>query len=791
MPERSKTKQELAGELAELRRRLTELLAEEPDLMAAVERLLDSEEMYRTLVRTSPDAVTATDLEGRITYVSEKTLELHGFERAEEMIGKSSLDFIAPEDHARAVDGIRKTMEKGSTSLRRYTLFRKDGTSFIGELSASLIKDAEGNPKAFIGIVRDVSERSRMEEALRASEEKYRDLVENAKDAIYSLDRDGVITYMSPSVEFISGYKPSDLVGRPFHNFINEDDLPATHDNFRAALAGKEAPSEFRFTKPTGEVRWARSSGKPMYEGDRIVGVRGVLSDITDRKNAEQEAQFLGSIASQAKDAFIVTDLDFKITYMNNAAEELFGYALDDLRGETPGVLNAEADSDKMQEEIYKTVQSGGVWNGTVLNKRKDGGTFLCEMKVGPIRDERGRVKSYLGIQRDITEKRQLQEQLLQAQKMEAVGTLAGGIAHDFNNMLTAIIGYSDLLLAGCGRDFELRQDIREIGSVARRAAGLTRQLLSFSRRQIIKVSPIDLSVQVTRLENMLRRLLGESVELSIEAPPGLQAIKADAGQIEQVIMNLVLNAGDAMPDGGRITVKVEAVTLDEESCKGIQDAKPGKWIRLSVADTGPGIEEDVLRHIFEPFFTTKAVGKGTGLGLSVVYGIVQQHEGWIDVRTERGEGTVFRVCFPAVVDLPEERVDEDAIEADLRGKGERILVVEDEEGVRSFAARALASRGYVVFEAADAREAESVFDSEEGKFALILCDVVLPDGNGLELAERLSSRSGGVPMLLTSGYADRSLRWSMIQRKGIEFLCKPYEFADLLRAVKRVLDAD
>jgi two-component system cell cycle sensor histidine kinase/response regulator CckA len=701
------------------------------------------------------------------------------------MLGMNSADLVAPEDRERAAQGIRETLEKGSVSLKQYTLLRRDGSTFIGELSAGLIRDASGAPKAFIGTVRDITARRKVDEALRASEEKYRDLVENINEVIYALDSNGVITYMSPTLEAVSGYKPSEMIGRPFHEFVDKRDLPATLDNFRTVLTGAYAPSEFRFRSAAGEIRWARSSGKPVFADDRVVGVHGVLSDITVRKIAEERVQFLGSIAEQAKDAFVVTDLDFNVTYMNRAAEGLFEYKLEELRGKDPIILNAEPNSREIQDEICKTIQSGGVWQGTVLNRRKDGSTFSCETRVAPLRDENGRIASYLGIQRDVTEKRQLQEQLLQAQKMEAVGTLAGGIAHDFNNMLTAIIGYSELLLAGCDKDSKLLPDIREIGSVARKAAELTRQLLSFSRRQIIKVSPIDLNANVKRLESMLRRLIGEDIELVIDAGRGLGAIKADAGQIEQVVMNLVLNARDAMPDGGRLTIKTDAVSLDAEACKLMPEAKPGRWVRLCVSDTGLGMDGENIRHIFEPFYTTKEAGRGTGLGLSAVYGIVKQHEGWIDVESEAGRGSTFRIYLPSLDVKAEQPVEDAVADSDIRGSGERILLVEDEEGIRRLAVRALVSRGYRVVEAADAKEAYSIFDREKGGFDLIFCDMVLPDRSGLEVAEVLRSRRRGIPILLTSGYTDRRLHWPAIQKKGYAFLKKPYELVDLVRAVR------
>ncbi len=392
------------------------------------------------------------------------------------------------------------------------------------------------------------------------------------------------------------------------------------------------------------------------------------------------------------------------------------------------------------------------------------------------------------GRKRAAEEKKKLEEQLFQSQKMEAIGALAGGVAHDFNNLLTAILGFSELTLASLGDNEPVRKDIEEVQAAARRAASLTHQLLAFSRREVLQPKTLSLNTLVTDMENMLRRLIGEDIELVAILEPELKSIKADPGQFEQVIMNLVVNAKDAMPAGGKITIKTENITINEEYCRSYPDAREGTFVSLVVEDTGSGIDKEVIPHIFEPFFTTKGTSEGTGLGLSVTYGIVRQHEGWINVYSEPGQGTTFRVYLPVA---PADAVEEASAHVPLekfRGNGERILVVEDEDEIRKFATRVLAENGYVGFEATGARKALDIFTSEKGEFHLVFIDVVLRDKNGLELADQLRSVKRRVPILMTSGYTDQKVHWPVIEERGFKFLQKPYSVADLLKAIKETM---
>lgn len=409
-----------------------------------------------------------------------------------------------------------------------------------------------------------------------------------------------------------------------------------------------------------------------------------------------------------------------------------------------------------------------------------------------PYRDDSGNVAGVIGLCVDITDRVEAEqalatkdEELRRAQKMEAVGQLAGGIAHDFNNVLTAIMGYADLTLRHIDPDDPLARNVSSIKKAAEQAASLTRQLLAFSRRQPLQLRVRDVNGVVRGTENILNRLIGEDIVLSVECDADLANSFIDPSQIEQVIMNLAINARDAMPEGGTLKIRTENVRVDEAQCEAIPDASPGEYVRISVADNGTGMDRETLSRIFEPFFTTKGPGAGTGLGLSVVYGNVRQHGGWIHVYSEPDVGTTFRVYLPATTE--DEKAELESPKSNGRGDGERILLIEDEWAVRSLASKALRGMGYDVCEACSAEEALEVLQVEEA-FDLIFSDVVLPGKSGVQLADELIERDCPTPILLSSGYADRKSQWPVICERGLPFIEKPYSIADLTERIGGLL---
>jgi two-component system, cell cycle sensor histidine kinase and response regulator CckA len=385
-------------------------------------------------------------------------------------------------------------------------------------------------------------------------------------------------------------------------------------------------------------------------------------------------------------------------------------------------------------------------------------------------------------------EKRKIEAQLFQSRKMEAIGRLTGGVAHDFNNILTAIRGYTDLAIRHAEPGSTLHADLTEVQTAVDRAAGLTRQLLLFSRCQPMEMEPVDVNKSIRNLLGMLRRILGEDVQIAYELSPEELIVLADPTSVEQMLMNLVVNGRDAMPEGGTIRIRTETVALKASDVRRMPDSRPGRFVRLSVSDTGSGMDSAVLEHIFEPFFTTKDMGKGSGLGLSVVYGIVQQHKGWIVVDSRPGGGSDFHVYLPRSDAKPKSRAPEGPIPDSVKGRGERILFIEDEESVRTFTQRTMEDNGYRVYAASGEKEAMDLFTAQQGDFHLIFSDVVLPHTTGLKLIEKMTAENPGLRVLFSSGYTDTKSQWKIIGEKGYPFLQKPYSLKHLLMTVHEVL---
>ncbi|MBN2103914.1 response regulator [bacterium] len=389
-------------------------------------------------------------------------------------------------------------------------------------------------------------------------------------------------------------------------------------------------------------------------------------------------------------------------------------------------------------------------------------------------------------------EKEKIQEQLLQSQKMEAIGRLAGGIAHDFNNLMTAVQGFTDVITTKVNSNDVIFLPLKQIRLAASSAINMTRQMLMFSRNHPISFETLDLNKTITDHLIMLQRIIGEDIEVVTHLSPDLSMVRGDRCTLEQVLLNLAVNARDAMPSGGELIIYTENILVSDHEAKNHVNGKAGKFVKMTVMDNGVGIDKETLDHLFEPFYTTKSIGKGSGLGLSVVYGIVRQHEGWVTVHSEAGKGTAFAVYIPAVSqkckDHSADSIESLSLDA-LQGEGNRVLIVEDAEGVREFAAMALRENGYQVFIATNVTEAIQLFNLEKGDFDLVITDVVLPDRSGLDLIQYFQNKNPSIRVLLSSGYTDQKLQWSLIQEKGYRFLQKPYSLSEFLNMVRQALD--
>jgi PAS domain S-box-containing protein len=506
-------------------------------------------------------------------------------------------------------------------------------------------------------------------------------------------------------------------------------------------------------------------------------------------RESERHFRLQGAALESAANAIVITGRDGNIVWTNPAFTEMTGYTSEEILGANPRVLKSGRHEESFYAGMWETILSGRVWGGEIVNRRKDGSLYTEEMTITPVLDDGGGISNFIAIKRDISERKNLEAQLRQAQKMEAVGQLAGGIAHDFNNLLTGIIGYTQLLMSRASENQGVGDDLLKIRELAERAASLTRQLLAFSRKQSLRPVSLDLNGLLETATGMLERLLGEDIELVFTPAPDLWFTRVDPVQIEQVLMNLAVNARDAMPSGGTLTLDLANADLLTEQAAGQAGVEPGFYVTLTVRDSGHGMDTDTLARIFEPFFTTKEVGKGTGLGLPTVYGIVAQHGGNIVVFSEPGEGATFRIYLP--------RADGgNAAASAVRGEefatrgSETILVVEDERRVLDVVRRVLEEGGYEVVTSTLPEEAEELFAEIAGDVSLLITDLVMPGLGGRLLYAKLKQLNPDLKVLYMSGYPERSELGGGRPSPGDPYLQKPFGPEELTRAVREALDA-
>ncbi|HWX20682.1 MAG TPA: response regulator [Candidatus Binatia bacterium] len=529
---------------------------------------------------------------------------------------------------------------------------------------------------------------------------------------------------------------------------------------------------------------------------DRLVpAVRRALQEARERahrKRVEASLRLQSAALESAANAMVITDRAGTVTWANPAFTRLTGYSTQEIVGQSTNLLKSGRHGQAFYQDLWETIMAGRVWCAELVNRRKDGSLYTEDCTITPVRDHSGDISHFIAVKQDITARKELESQLRQAQKMEAIGQLAGGVAHDFNNLLVVIRGNAELvLMSALHLADEPRECLNQITAAAERAANLTRQLLAFSRKQSMLSRPLDLNGVIANLTGMLRRLISENIKLQFVYGAGEAFVQADAGMMEQVLVNLVVNARDAMPSGGQLLVTTRKTTVEETYARAHPEARAGEFVCLSVADAGTGILPEHLPHIFEPFFTTKEPGKGTGLGLATVYGIVKQHQGWLEVSSRVGQGTTFEIFLPAIPP-PLATPASPGAEPAPRGGAETILLVEDDLAVRSLTRRVLETSGYRVWEAANGVQALELWRRHPAEIRLLVTDMVMPDGiTGRELAERLLAEKPGLKVLFISGYtpdvAGRDTEF--IRRSKSCFLQKPYPSNLLLETVRHCLD--
>jgi PAS domain S-box-containing protein len=701
---------------------------------------------------------------------------------------------VHPDDRERVMRARREAAEAHAPLDIEHRIVRDDG-KLCWVRARTTAERRDGVPR-MIATVQDITDRKSADAALRESEERYRRIVENTSEGIWVYNDEGLTTFMNARMAEMLGYTIEETLGQPVFAFMDESARAAAEARMARRRSGVGERSDFHFRRRDGTDLWASVKANPLFDAEgRFEAALALLTDVSLERRADEARAHLAAIVESAGDAIIGATPEGMITSWNKAAEGLYGWSASEAIGRPTTILILPENLATVAP-VWERLRRGElIRHFETTHVRRDGSTVEVVFTASPIFDADHRVIGSARIVTDLTERRraaatleQTEAQLRQAQKMEAVGVLAGGVAHDFNNVLAVILSFASLVLDDLKPGDPVRADIQEIARAGERATELTRQLLAFSRKQVLQPQVLDLEQSVLGMEKMLRRLLGEAIELARLSHASLGRVLVDPGQFEQVVMNLAVNARDAMPRGGKLSIELVNTELDADYARLHHGVVPGRYVMLAVTDTGVGMDGPTRERIFEPFFTTKGVGRGTGLGLSTVFGIVKQSHGHIWVYSEPGQGTTFKVYFPRV-EQEVEGVWLDTLEPETLRGSETVLLVEDEEQVRVTSRTILQRSGYNVLDALSGGDALLICEQFPAKIHLLLTDVVMPRMSGRQVAERLQPLRPEMKVLYVSGYTEDSIVHHGVLDAGIAFLQKPITPKALLRKVREVLD--
>jgi len=761
-----------------------ELRAEIAERKQTEGALRQSEARYRNLFHSIADPLFVYDQETLAILDANRAAEVH--------YGHALATFLAMTMKDLEVEGatnenVRRVAHGGVAARHR----KADGTVIDVEVQASEV-DFAGRTGS-VAQVRDVTERKRAEAEVARTTTLLEAVANGTPDAVFVKDRQGKYLLVNRAAAQFSGRSVHEVLGRDDRQLLNPDDARNVAEQDRLVMESGEAHS-FEATVVVGGLTRAFHATKVPYRDARgnVIGVIGISRDVSERVRSEAALLLRDRAIQAVSQGILITDAsrpENPIVYASPGFTRMTQYEADEVLGKTCSFLQGKDTDEDAVAELRAAIAQGRGCSVELINYRKDGTPFWNQVALSPVFASDEKITHFVGVQTDVTERHRLESQFRQAQKMEAIGRLAGGVAHDFNNLLTVINAYSSLLIEQLDPDDAMAEPLSQIRSAGERASSLTHQLLAFSRQQVLESSYLSVSALVRDTESMLRRLIGEDVILVTTLGAEADWVKADPHQLVQVLLNLAVNARDAMPTGGRITIETQSIRLDDVYCRSIEELSPGDYVLLSFSDTGCGMNEEVQSRAFEPFFTTKDVGKGTGLGLPTVHGIVRQSRGHVSVYSEVGLGTTFKVYLPCV-SPPDVNVKPVSVPLEMPVGHETILLVEDEGAVRDLAASILRGCGFRVLEAASGAEALRICEEEPWTIDLLVSDVVMPNMSGRILAERLLAARPACRVLLLSGYtSDAVVRHGVLEAE-FNFLQKPFTALSLARKIRNVLDA-
>ncbi len=784
MQDHEKTKDQLINELNEMRRRVAELETAQATALDAENDLLKSRQEWEDIFQAIGHPTIIMDKEHRILAANKATIVATG-KSLEELLNARCYEIFHNGCEAPQGCPMETLLKSGSIEPVEMEMEAFGGHFLV---SCTPILDKDGTIEKIIHIATDIAERKRAEDEVRRNEFRFSRAELIARLGNWEIDLSTKRVTASDGAKKIYGLGQQELTLEDIQKFP----LPEYRSQLDAALLGlikDGTPYDVEFQiKRANDDQVIDIHSVAHYDAEKN-SVFGTIHDITDLRHAEESHKLLFEAMEHAAEAIIITDSSGVIQYINPAQEITSGYSRNELLGQTPNIFRSDFQDNNFYDRLWKTINSGNVWSGRFVNRKKDGTVYHEDATISPVYTKTGKLTNFVALKHDITERLKLSEQLFQAQKMEAVGTLAGGVAHDFNNLLQAVLGYSELMLQRKKEGERDYANLKRIYQAGKRGAELVKNLMTFSRKAETKFVPVDLNQEINSARNLLSRTIPKTININLRLREDLESIRADRSQIGQVLMNLGVNARDAMPDGGILTIETTNIRLDEEYYNTHPETIPGSYVLLTVSDTGQGMDKETLSHIFEPFFTTKERGRGTGLGLATVYGIVKQHDGHIMCYSEPGHGTTFKICLPAI--QTELELNPTTVETAIPGGTETILLVDDDDDIRDLGATLLIEFGYKVIMAVNGKEALEIYQREKGRISLVLLDLIMPVMDGKQCLAEILRVDPNAKVIIASGYSERGQVNGVMAAGAKGFVQKPYDMRQLLNTIREILDRD
>ena len=765
--------------------------------IAIENELIKSKNTIERYLNIAAEIILTLDENGMITLLNESGHKLLGYENGT-LIGKNWFEISVPKTIVPEVKTVFKNLMEGNLeNVENYenSLLTREGNEITVYWHNTLLKDDNGRIIGVLSSGENITLYKQAELALKESETKFRILADYTTDWEYWVLPDDNYKYVSPSCKAISGYSNEEFIENPelFFDIIHPDykDMMKDHFHFSNENKAGHTGMEFMIKAKDGQLKWLENFCKPIFNDKKIfLGLRGSNRDITLRKEYESELGKFNVLVAQSPFSIVLTDLEGNINYVNPYFKKITGYSFREIKGRHMRILNSGNTDPKVFSHLWETITKGHNWKGEFQNKKKNGELYWESATITPLKNHQGDIFQYMAIKEDITDKKLLENQLYQSQKMDAIGQFAGGIAHDFNNILTAILGFTEIGLMDNEDDVMLKN----IQSSSDRAANLVKKLLGFSRKQIIEPQVLDIKYLIDDLEKMLNRMIGDDISITKNYKNKLPLIFADPGQIEQIIINLIVNARDAINLKTDLDIiKLITINLSQEIFHTTRkennfDVPSGSYVVISVSDTGIGMDSKTQKKIFEPFYTTKEVGKGTGLGLATVYGIIKQNKGYITVYSEPGIGTTFNIYWP-VIETTATVSNKSLVDQNtpLRGN-ETLILIEDDIDIITMVEKGLTKIGYTVISYSDPVLALKEIPKLDQPIDLLITDVIMPHINGKVLAEKLLAFNPDLNILYSSGYTDDHIVNAGILKKDVNFISKPYNLVKLTHKIKEII---